>query len=159
MEDLLRIKELDEYFKTYVNMLFAARRYDIIQSVVKNKRKKDPENVYLLMILARAQAKDNKLLDAIESYKMVLIINPEQLEALHERANLHLQRNELDNARTYFEKALNVNDKYAMAELGLAKVFEALGERDKYLEHLRKAQELDPKNNVILKEVAKVQSK
>jgi len=61
--------------------------------------------------------------------------------------------------RTYFEKALNVNDKYAMAELGLAKVFEALGERDKYLEHLRKAQELDPKNNVILKEVAKVQSK
>ena len=40
MEDLLRIKELDEYFKTYVNMLFAARRYDIIQSVVKNKRKK-----------------------------------------------------------------------------------------------------------------------
>lgn len=158
MEDVLRIDSNDNYFKAYISLLFVAKKYSDIETNIKYKRRSDPENVYLLINLARAQAKNNKVLDAIESYKMILIINPKQNEALYERAMLHLQRYEFDNARTYFEKVLIVNKKHVYAELGLAKVYEALGNKNQYLEHLRKAQDIDPKNNEILKEISKFNS-
>lgn len=156
MEDILRLDDNDKYFKTYISLLFTAKKYDDIETIIKFKRRSNPENIYLLINLARAQAKNNKILDAIESYKMALIINSEQVEALYERAVLHLNRYEFDNARTYFEKVLVINKKHVQSELGLVKVYEALGDKKQCLEHLRKAQDIDPNNSEVLTEVSKL---
>lgn len=54
------------------------------------------------------------------------------------------RRNKLDDARTRFLAALQVNPRYKEALFGLGKTEIKLGQPDKALDPLRKALELDP---------------
>lgn len=153
MRSLLVIQETDQYFKSYIKMLFTAKKYSKIETIIKNKRKNDPENVYLLIVLARAQTSSDKIIDAIETYKLILIINPNQVDALYERARLHFMRGEYDQAETFFKRVLIENDKHALAELGLAKIYKISKDEEQYSKHLKRAYKLAPKNKEILKEM------
>ena len=153
MKSLLLMSETDQYFKSYIGMLFKAQKYSKIEAIIKEKRRKDPENVDLLMAMAKAQVYNNQTIDAIETYKMVLIINPNKVDALYERAKLHLLRSEYEQAETFFKRVLIEDQKNALAELGLAKVYKALKNQDEYSKHLKRAFKFAPENKEVLKEM------
>lgn len=152
-EDLLKLDSCDEYFNAYVKILFTLQKYKNVEMVVKDRRKQKPEDIELIMTLARAQAMDYRFGPAIESYKMISFIQLDYVPALIGRGEAYLGMRDTVQAKHYFERALEKEPKQALAELGMARVYKG-SDKAKYLEHLRKAQMLDPENPEIKKEFA-----
>ena len=52
----------------------------------------------------------------------------------------------MDRAVTFYQKALQADPKFALAELGLARVAKTQNKTAEYTTHLNKAKTLDPDN-------------
>jgi len=61
--------------------------------------------------------------------------------ANHNMGVVYAQKNELGEARHYFEEALKIDPEYAIAYFNLAVIYKKLGNMDKAKEYLHKAQE------------------
>jgi Tfp pilus assembly protein PilF len=70
-----------------------------------------------------------------------------------ERANVYLIQAKFQWAKTFYERALKVDPKLAMAHLGLARVAKASKDTAVVQAELDKAKELDPDNKEILDEI------
>ena len=89
------------------------------------------------MLLGKIQQKQNKLNEAIETYK----------------GNIYLLQSNIERAKSFFDRSLEADPKYALAHLGLAKVAKSKKNNALYKKHLNKAKALDPKNKEILEEI------
>ncbi len=114
---------------------------------------KQPENIEAIMLSGRIKTALRNYEDAMETYKKVGYINPNYAPALYERANIFYLQQNWDWAKTFFERALKVDPKYALAELGLAKVCKAKRDNAGYQSHLDKARKLDPNSREIQEEL------
>ena len=63
-----------------------------------------------------------------------------------------LQSN-VSRAKSFFERAVKADPKYALGYLGLAKVAKTEKKNAAYKKFLNKAKKLDPKNEDIVKEI------
>jgi tetratricopeptide (TPR) repeat protein len=156
-QELLVLKDSKEYFDTYLSILFSLKRYSTIEDVIKQRRKQNPESIDLLMILARAQTENSEYDKAIETYKMITYIK-EYAPGYLGRARVYMRQQKVNEAKTYYEKALKLDPNSAEAELGLARIYKFSAKKDLFLEHLKKAQQLDPKNPEIQIEMNNIQT-
>jgi Tfp pilus assembly protein PilF len=69
-----------------------------------------------------------------------------------ERANIYMLQTKLPWAKQFYERALKIDPKLALAHLGLARVAKASNDSATYKAELDKARELDPQNNEIINE-------
>ena len=56
-------------------------------------------------------------------------------------------------AETFYTRVLRADPKFALAELGLAKIAKIRKNDAAYKEHLEKARKLEPENKLILEEI------
>ncbi|MDR0306106.1 MAG: tetratricopeptide repeat protein [Chitinispirillales bacterium] len=113
---------------------------------------KQRENIEALMLKGRIQTAMRNYEDAMETYKNVGYINPNFAPALYERANVFLLQQKFSEAKSFYERALRIDSKYALAELGLARVAKAARDEKEYNNRLDRAQKLDPNSREIQEE-------
>jgi len=125
-----------------------AEAMGIVNEVLARQR----ENVEALMLRGRIQTAMRNFEDAMETYKNVGYINPNHAPALYERANIFLIQQRFAEAKSFYERALRIDNKYALAEMGLARVAKAQRDEKEYNNRMERARRLDPNNREIQEE-------
>lgn len=155
IKELVDKKHDNRYLLLYAKLLLEDRKYRDVAEVVETIRATNPENIEALMILAAAQRGRKKYDEAIETYKEVIYINADYVPAIYERAEVYLQQSKPQWAQKFYERALRTDPKFALAELGLAKVAQLRNDSSRYKQHVKKAYQLDSKNSAIAEEYRK----
>ena len=155
MKQLVEMKRDNKILVMYAKGLAGDGKYKEAEDIIENIKATEPENIEALMILGDVQKSQKKLDAAIETYKEISYINPNYAPALFERAEVHLMQNKPQWAKTFYDRALRADPKYALAELGLAKFAKTQKNQGAYMEHLEKAYQMDPNNSEINAEYKK----
>jgi tetratricopeptide (TPR) repeat protein len=93
----------------------------------------------------------------METFKKVGYINPNYAPALYERGNIFLMQQNYEGAKAFFERALKLEPRYAMAYLGLARLARAQKNMAEHQKQIQNAAKLDPGNREIQDEMKKRQ--
>jgi predicted O-linked N-acetylglucosamine transferase (SPINDLY family) len=96
--------------------------------------------------LAVAHHQQGILRTAEELYEKILLVAPEQPDALHLLGVAKFQRGLLDDAAGLVAKAITLNPEASAYHNSMGRIELRRGNRDKALHHLRKALELSPQN-------------
>ena len=96
--------------------------------------------------LAIQNHKKNKFTLAIDLYKKILNINPNNLKAIFLLGTLFAQIKKFKEAEEFLSKLIKINPRIADAHNNLGLVFKELGELDKAETSIKKAIELNPKH-------------
>jgi tetratricopeptide (TPR) repeat protein len=158
IKQLIALKKDNKFRAMYANDLIDQKRYDEAKTVADEIVKSDPMNIDGLMLVGKIQKMQNKFEEALETFKMVLYVNENYAPANYERGEIYRKQSQNDRAESYYQKALQTDPKYALAELGLARIAKIKNKVSDYTSHLNKAKLLDPENKEIiaeLKEAAK----
>jgi len=126
-----------------------AEAMNIVNEVLRLQR----ENIDALMLRGRIQTSQRNFEDAIETFKNVGYINPNHAPALYERANVLFMQQKFPEAKSFYERALRIDNKYALAELGLARVAKAQRNEQEYNSRMNRARTLDPNNREVQEEM------
>ena len=117
--------------------------------------KLDPQRVSIhyrigRTLLARWQlnhaAEDRE--QAVHEFDQELQVDPSNANAMYELAEIHRQKNELDQAQQFFSSALKYYPDFEEAQVGLATTLMAQQKPDLALPHLQKAVTLDAEDEV-----------
>jgi len=117
--------------------------------------KLDPQRVSIhyrigRTLLARWQlnhaAEDRE--QAVHEFEQELQVDPSNANAMYELAEIHRQKNELDDAQQFFSSALKYYPDFEEAQVGLATTLMAQQKPDLALPHLQKAVTLDAEDEV-----------
>ena len=153
IKKLISLKKDNTYRIMYADDLVDQNRYNDAKEIADDIVKNDPMNLDGLMLSGKILKLQNKLDDALETFKMVSYIKEDYAPANCERGDIYRRQSQLDRAESFYKKALKSDPKFALAELGLARVYKAQNKNSAYLNHLNKAKELDPDNKEILAEL------
>ena len=149
----LDLKRDNESLLSYGKLLAKMGKPDEAANVMEDIRATAPDNIEALMTLAMIYRRQKKLNEAIELYKEINSIDGKYTLALYERAEVYLAQNKIKWAEQFYKRTLEANPKMGLAELGLAKLALIYKNRTAYLEHIDKAQALDPENPMIKQEL------
>lgn len=110
-------------------------------------------------ILARYRSHMNPtdIAEALQEFQLELDIDPANANAAYEIGEIHRDASQLEQARTFFEQALQSHPDFPEAQLGLGTVLEELQKPDDALPHLKQAVALDPLNDVAWYRLSQVQ--
>lgn len=153
MKDLLEIARESRYQLIYAEALLSNGKAKDAEETVEDVLAAEGENIEAFLLKAKILRARKKYDDAVEVYKEILMIIPEDPVTLFERAETHLLQSKLPWAETFYTRALRADPQMGLAELGLAKVAKARKNMEEYKVHLDKAKQLDPENPVILQEI------
>lgn len=155
IKELIELTKDNKYRVTYARDLVGKQRYDEAMKIITDIKTNDPMNIECRMLRGAIQKAQKQYEAAIETYKEISFINDNYVPALYERGDVYLLMAQYDRAEQYFVKAIKLDPRYALAELGMARLAKAQKNTAGYQEHLGKAKALDPKNPVIIEEAAK----
>jgi tetratricopeptide (TPR) repeat protein len=152
IKQLISLKKENRFRILYAGDLVDQKRYDEAKTIADEIVKTDPMNLDGLMLAGKIQELQNKFEDALETFKMVLYVKDNYAPAHYERGEIYRKQNQLDRALTFYQKALQADSKYGLAELGIARISKAQNKNAEYTSHLNKAKALDPENKEIAAE-------
>ncbi len=152
---LMKLRVDNKYLTKCAELLIASGNYKDAERAIEDIRLSDPENIEILMLLAKIQRAQKKYDKAIGTYKEISDIDRNYVPALYERAEVFFLKKDVMWAELFYKRTLKRNPKYALAELGLAKVAKVRRNHTSYMMHLKLAKKLDPTNKLILKELSK----
>lgn len=107
----------------------------------------DPYRTAYWNQLASAQYLDNKLNDSLESSNFALAINPDDIDALLNKANTLTMLGNFDGALQCYDHYKQLQPQSEVAEMGTAAVMMAQNNLKGALEHWKKADRLCPPNS------------
>jgi len=154
IKSLIAVKSDNRYRAWYANDLIEMKRFDEARAIADAIVKSEPENLDGLMLQGKILACQNRYDDAIEQFKMVSYVKDDFAPANYERAEVYRLMKEYDRAESYYKKVLDTDPKFALAELGLARVYKAKNRMADYTTHLNKAKALEPANSKIMAELS-----
>jgi len=155
IQELVKISKEPRYLQLYGDALVALGNAKDAEGVVNEILAKDPTDPNALMLRARLLRSRKEYDEAIEVYKVITEIQPDYALAHYERAETYVQASKPTWAETFYNRALRADPKFALAELGLAKLYKSRKQMDQYKEHLDAAQRLAPDNDLIIEEIKK----
>lgn len=155
MRELVKTQRQPKMLLLYADLLLKEGKATEAENAVNDLRTMDPENVEAMMILGKAQAVQKRYDDALNTLKEVSLIDPQNALALFETGEVHLATGSILRAELFYKRSLERNSRFALGELGMAKIEKVRKNRSKYLSHLEAAKRLDPANELILNEIEK----
>jgi tetratricopeptide (TPR) repeat protein len=152
IKQLIALKKENRFRILYAGDLVDQKRYDEAKTIADEIVKTDPMNLDGLMLAGKIQQLQNKFDDALETFKMVNYVKENYAPAHYERGEIYRKQAQLDRALSFYQKALQSDPKFGLAELGLARIYKAQNKTADYTAHLNKAKALDPDNKEIMAE-------
>jgi tetratricopeptide (TPR) repeat protein len=150
---LLSLKRDNATLLQCAKLLLKMGRFSDASAKLEDIRATDPENMDAVMTLALVLRGQQKFDSAIELYKEASTLDNKYAPVPYERAETHLLQGKPNWAEEFYGRALELDPKMAVAELGLAKVALTHQKRADYLRHLARASAMDPRNPLIAQEV------
>ncbi len=144
------------HLQLYAELLAGCGRNAEAEVVVKTLCARDKGNKDMMLFLARTQRAQDKYQDAVDTYKRISALDDAFAPAHYERAEAYMAMGKSVWAQVFYSRALEKDPKFALAELGLAKVAKTNNNNQDYLAHLENAKKLDPANKQITAELASV---
>jgi len=161
VEELLTLDPNNlEVRQSYAQMLYEDKAFKEAENEIQNVLAGNP-NPDAFLLLGRILTAEKNYKDALKSFDDVINMAAEYgynpASALYEKAELYrLYGKELEKspkwAETFYERALKADPKFALAELGLARLYKLWKKDDLYRMHLDKARAIDPGNQEIMDE-------
>jgi tetratricopeptide (TPR) repeat protein len=155
IRDLVKISNEPRYQQLFGDALIALDNAKEAEGVVDEILAKNPDDQSALMLRAKILRSKKEYDEALEIYKLVSDIQPDYAMAYYERAETYMLAAKPTWAETFYNRALRADPKFALAELGLAKLYKGRNQMDKYKEHLEAAQKLAPDNDLVMEEIGK----
>lgn len=155
IKQLIALKRDNRYLLAHAKLLKAQGKEKNAADVLENILATNPESLEALMLKGKILRQQKKYEQAIEVYKEAAYVDPNNAEAIFERAETYMQMAKPQWAETFYKRVLRANSKYALAELGLAKVAKLRKNESLYKKHVARAKSLDPANPEILAEYKK----
>jgi tetratricopeptide (TPR) repeat protein len=155
IQELVKVSKDPRHLQLYGDALVALGNSNEAEGVINELLAKDPTDPNALMLRARLLRSKKDYEGALEIYKEVSDIQPDYALAHYERAETYVLTSKPTWAETFYNRALRADPKFALAELGLAKLYKARKQMDLYKEHLEAAQRLAPDNDLVIEEVKK----
>ncbi|MDR0330965.1 MAG: tetratricopeptide repeat protein, partial [Chitinispirillales bacterium] len=155
IQELVKMKKEPRYMQLYGEALIAQGKVKEAEGIADELLAKDPENPDALMLRAKILRSRKEYDEALEVYKEVSDMIPDYAPAYYERAETYMQVSKPTWAETFYKRALRADPQYALAELGLAKLYKGRKQMDLYKQHLESAQKLAPDNDLVIEEVRK----
>jgi tetratricopeptide (TPR) repeat protein len=153
IRELVKISNEPRYLQFFGDALMALGNEKEAEGVIDELLAKNPDDPNALMLRAKILRSKKEYDKAIEIYKQVSEIMPDYAFAHYERAETYVQSAKPTWAETFYNRALRADPKFALAELGLAKLFKARNQMEQYREHLEAAKKLAPDNELVAEEV------
>ena len=98
----------------------------------------------------------DKVSEADEVVSQALKINPDDVKMHTAKGNVYNRQSIFDNAESEFKKALNSDENYKNALMGLAYSLESQGKFDEALETINKAEKKHPDDTKIIRQAAHI---
>ncbi len=162
VEELLALNPTDNDTRLmYAQMLFEDKKYKEADNEIENIMASSPSaKALVLMGKVKEGLKDYK--GSLEAYESIFSLGEEYTNyapALYGKAELfRVYGKELGKspkwAETFYERALKADPKFALAELGIARLQKMWKRDDLYKKHLDAAKLIDPTNPEILAEIS-----
>ncbi|MBN2038352.1 MAG: tetratricopeptide repeat protein [Chitinispirillaceae bacterium] len=143
---LLEMQRDNELLLAYAKLLLKLKKLDEAANAIEDIRATDPTDIEALMTLGMVLRAQKKHDEALDIYKEIGAIDLKYAPATFERAEVYLEQNKMKWAEQFYKRALEQDPNMALAELGLARVALQYKNRDGYLEHLDRAEAMDPNN-------------
>lgn len=152
-EQLLAINRSFTNLDIYAKILYQLKDYAGAENIAVEMRKKEPQDINLMMFLAQIKIEQGNLDDALEYCKMVSYVDSRYAPAICKRADIYMLKKDNETAREYYNKAISIDPKYAMSYYGLGMICKFNGEIKTYTEYITKAVALDSTNTIIAEEL------
>jgi tetratricopeptide (TPR) repeat protein len=152
IKELIDLKRDNKYLQGSAEVSIALGDLKSAENTVEDILATEADNIDVLMLKAKIETLDKNYKDAINTYMEIQNINPNYAPSLCERANVYLLQSKVKWAETFYQRALKADPKYALAELGLARLAKVVKDQQAYQDHMQKALALDPTNKEILDE-------
>ncbi|MBN1128629.1 MAG: tetratricopeptide repeat protein, partial [Chitinispirillaceae bacterium] len=155
IKELVSMKRDNTFLLQYAHACLLTGDLKAAEAAVEDILATEADNIDVLMLKAKIQVA-NKLFDeALETYKEISYIDQNHAPSMTERANVYLLQSKIQWAETFFQRALKADSKYALAELGMARVCKIKKDNDCYQKRIDRAKLLDPFNEEIQEEAKK----
>jgi tetratricopeptide (TPR) repeat protein len=158
MKKIPESKKDAKYLVTMADLFMKEERYKEVENIISDLKLREPENIEGLMLLGKAQSAQKKYDEALNTFKEVSTIDQNYAPAYYETAELCLITQKVLMADLFYKRALQRDPKFALAELGLAKLAKSKKNDQEYRMHLENARKLDPKNGKILEEISNLKN-
>ncbi len=112
-------------------------------SAIREALAQSPDNVSLLLLLARESLDDMHAEEAREAYERVLSIDPEQIDAQLGIARLHMLDGDFSAAAVRAERVLQKDPQCAQAHLLLSRICMSEGDKNRAFSHYERAVQAD----------------
>ncbi len=123
---------------------FRARDYPGAEAKFREALKVDPQNIYILAMIANIQMVAEQY-DACETtLKQAFAVDPEDAGCLYLLGKLRLREDKVDDALDALSRSARINPTNAMTENALGNAFSRKGMRQPAENALRKALQIDP---------------
>ena len=106
----------------------------------------DPKNIEAYQGLGRLYFDKNKANEARQIFEFLLKLGVEDADLYINLANLSWEEDNLDEAKSYYLKALSIDGAKVMARVNLGLIFNELGDKESAMQQFKAALELEPKN-------------
>ncbi|MCL2182161.1 MAG: tetratricopeptide repeat protein [Chitinispirillia bacterium] len=153
IKQLTELKKEGRYLLAYGQMLIQQKKAKEAEGIVTQLLAQDPMNTDAMILRGFIHRANGKFQEALEVYEEILSILPGYAPALFETAETYIQMKQMPRAEMNYKRALRADPSYAMAELGLAKLYKSRKDMNTYKQHLQNAQRLAPDNEDVLAEV------
>jgi tetratricopeptide (TPR) repeat protein len=115
----------------------------------------NPESAAAYRILGNCYLERSEDQKAEAAYRRTLEISDRDYVSLVNLGHVYRRRKSYDQSAAMFQRAIDVWPRKIEAHLGMAGVHEASGDTRKALDVLAKASEMDPKNGLLVYEIAR----
>jgi tetratricopeptide (TPR) repeat protein len=157
MKELVSMKRDNKFLIQYANACIITGDYKTAETAVEDVLATEADNIDVLMLKAKIQIANKDYDPALETYKEISYINQNHAPSMTGRADVYLLQSKVQWAETFYLRALKADPKYALAELGLARVCKAKRDMSCFREHLDRAKLLDPFDREIQAEAKKAE--
>ena len=137
---MMRGEPLIENIKSYL----AKGQWSTVVAVCNEAIIKDPDQVELYPLLAKAYTHQGKLTEAIAAYERSLNTNLNQAKVYAELGILYSKQQQLEQAASNYQQALNLKPDWAELQYNYAVVLHQLGSWDKAIAAYNKALAIKP---------------
>ncbi len=158
-ENQLEILQRDHILRRQISALIFQNKLKEVANLLRMERKKHPENVEVLNLLAQFFIRSKEKHKELGCYKMIQNLEPSYISYLCDCGEQHLKIGNYKEAETMLRRYLDINPKDIRALSSLGLIEEKKQDYDAALKVYQSILELEPENNLALGAISKIGQK
>ena len=157
LKQLERIsKDKKDIIRRQISLLLYQNKLKEAAFLLKNERKKEPENVQILNLLAQFFIRSRETKKELGCYRLIKDLDPNYITYLRDCGEQHCKIGNFQQAQNLTKKYLELNPSDTKALLILGNIAEKKADYDAALKAYQAILKIEPENSLILAAISKI---